>query len=63
MEFSKGVEDNYITNNNEATARVSNPAKDRVASLNALVGVVPEEMREMSLDDIRKEKITTPRIR
>ncbi|MCQ2546377.1 MAG: type II toxin-antitoxin system Phd/YefM family antitoxin [Clostridia bacterium] len=50
-------EDIYVTKNGREIAKLSNPAGDRIAMLDSLVGAVPEEDR-MSLDEIREARLS-----
>ena len=47
--------DIFITKNGRRIARLTNPAPDRVAILDSLVGIAQGEA--MTLDDIRKERL------
>lgn len=56
LEMSR-FEDIFITKNSKTIARLSNPANDRVASLNALVGIVKDVPAEITDDEIKKERL------
>lgn len=47
--------DIYITRNGRPIARLTNPAPDRVAMLDSLVGIARAE--NVTLDDIRRERL------
>lgn len=47
--------DIFITKNGQRIARLTNPAPDRVAMLDSLVGIARSE--DVTLDDIKKERL------
>lgn len=47
--------DIYITRNGRTIAKLTNPAPDRVATLDSLIGIAKNE--RMSLDEIRRERL------
>lgn len=57
LEMSK-QEDIFITKNNRTIARVSNPATDRIASLNALAGIAAKHFDNLSDDDIKERRLS-----
>ena len=56
LELSRS-EDVFITKNNKTIARVSNPASDRVASLNAIAGIASSYYSNLSDDDIKERRL------
>lgn len=50
-------EDIYITKNGKEIAKLTNPAGDKIAMLDSLVGIVPEEDR-MSLEEIKEARLS-----
>ncbi|MDO4177345.1 MAG: type II toxin-antitoxin system prevent-host-death family antitoxin [Bacillota bacterium] len=50
-------EDIYVTKNGKEIAKLSNPTSDKIAMLDSLVGIVPEDDK-MSLEEIKEARLS-----
>lgn len=49
-------EDIYVTKNGKEIAKITSPVEDKIAMLDSMVGIVPEEDR-MSLEEIKEARL------